>query len=76
MLVASINCQVCANGLVVFTMGAVSGVFLECEECLTGYRSPADLEPFRVEDLDEALRPATGNEVAARGWSRFVLDAR
>ncbi|GIF71021.1 hypothetical protein [Asanoa siamensis] len=74
MLVATVGCRVCANGLIVFTVG--SGLFLECVECLTGYRDPADLTAsFRVEDLREPTRPATAAEVANRGWAAY-LDRR
>ncbi|MEV0713355.1 hypothetical protein [Asanoa sp. NPDC050611] len=64
MLIANVDCQVCSNGLMLYTMGEISGLFLECAECLTGYRDPADLAHgrFRVEDLREPTRPATVEE--------------
>lgn len=73
MVVARLDCQVCGNGLLVFTWGARTGLFLECDECMTAYRDPDDLaQRLRGEDVRETTRPATSDEVVSRGWQRFV----
>lgn len=58
------GCTTCSNGHLAFmTMDEDNAVFLECQECLTGYRSiEGGGETFRCEDLT-GYRPSTRNEV-------------
>lgn len=72
--IANLDCRLCDNGHLAFTVGTGHGVFLECEECLTCYGDPSDLtaDRFRGEDLTEATRPATRAEITAAGWQDLI----
>jgi hypothetical protein len=59
------ECKVCANGqLAVMSFSASDVLFLECQECMTGYPfGDPDAESFRCEDLFDAYRPASQAQV-------------
>lgn len=73
-IIANLDCRLCDNGQLVFTVGTEHGLFLECEKCMTCYGDPADLTAhrFRGEDLTEATGPATRAEITAAGWEDLI----
>ena len=64
-MLSDLECIVCANGRLVYMYDEDrSKVFLECEECMTGYwdvAGPADI--FRTEDSQAATRLARLEEI-------------
>ena len=69
-----LECLVCTNGRLGFVHQADNDhVFLECEECLTGYMDPANLAvTFRTEDLDASTSPATSAQITSAGWDGYL----
>ena len=59
------ECTVCTNGYLAFmTMDDDATVFLECQECMTGYLDlTAAGATFRCEDLVSGYRPSTQSEI-------------
>ena len=59
------ECTVCTNGNLAFmTMEDDKTVFLECQECMTGYLDlMAAGDTFRCEDLVSRYRPSTQAEI-------------
>jgi hypothetical protein len=62
---SELECTVCSNGRLVFMYDEAGGqLFLECEECMTGYwdvAGPSDV--FRTEDWTNPTRLARIDEV-------------
>lgn len=69
--IAHADCPVCSNGLLVFMVQSESGrLFLECEECMTGYWGAPTLDDsFRTEEAEWPSRPATKSEVEHVDWA-------
>ncbi len=62
---SDLECTVCSNGRLVFMYDEDrSQLFLECEECMTGYWNVTDpSDTFRTEDSSSQTRLARLNEV-------------
>jgi hypothetical protein len=62
---SAVECTTCTNGDLAFMAMEDDGtVFLECQECLTGFLDlTAAGDTFRCEDLKARYRPATQAEV-------------
>jgi hypothetical protein len=63
---SDLECTVCANGRLVYMYDESSDrIFLECEECMTGYWDVTGLsDVFRTEDSTSPTRLARIDEVA------------
>lgn len=77
MLVASLQCTICTNGLLLFVVREDDQpVFLECEECMTTYVDvSADGLPGApgwANDIESSTRFATEQEVMARAWGHLI----
>ncbi|MFD8785530.1 hypothetical protein [Kitasatospora sp. NPDC059599] len=76
LLVSSVGCWCCSNGLVVISVDTDTGrLLLECEECMAGRWTPPGengQEPaFLTADL--LTRPATPAEARACGWEHLLV---
>jgi hypothetical protein len=62
---APAECTVCTNGYLAYmTMDDGDTLFLECQECMTGYLAiDASGDTFRCEELPVQYRSATQAEV-------------
>lgn len=66
---ALVNCRVCDNGELVFSIVSPDQrLIIECLECLTGYTEPTDLATSQVVRMEETeSRFATQQEVEQAG---------
>ncbi|MFE1561068.1 hypothetical protein ACFW6V_39565, partial [Streptomyces sp. NPDC058734] len=66
-----LDCTLCNNGLLLFTVRTdTNRLYLECEECLSGYMTIADGavdDPFWPMDTDWDERPASRANILAAG---------
>ncbi|MET8438450.1 hypothetical protein ABZV61_38195 [Streptomyces sp900116325] len=70
-LISSLECHVCSNGLIVFSVDVEADrALLECEECMTGRWEPDEELHFSATDM--LTRPATYEEIRAMGWSLLI----